>query len=119
MPQTLIKWRLAEVMARYRIKGSDLAEYMGVSDNAISKLKKAKTLPRLGGERLNLLCNGLNKLAQDKEGEITPADLIDYSIDDAPPSPPKQERQSKQRTTTLVEDPPDNSDSDRSSSKAA
>ena len=79
--QTLIKWRLNEVMARYRIKGNDLAAYLGVSGNAISNLKNARTMPRLTGEKLNTLCNGLNELAQDKEREITPADLIDYIAD--------------------------------------
>lgn len=119
MAQTLIKWRLGEVMARYRIKGGDLAAYMGVSDNAISNLKNAKTMPRLTGDKLNTLCNGLNELAQDKERDITPADLIDYVADKGQPPPLLQERQSRQGATALSETPSDSPGSDRFSSKAA
>jgi DNA-binding Xre family transcriptional regulator len=83
--QTLIRWRLNEVMARYRIKGSDLAERLELSTNAISRLKNAKTMPRIDGDRLNTLCNALNKLAEDAENlnaEITPAVLIEYVRDE-------------------------------------
>ncbi len=81
MAQTLIRWRLNEVMARHRIKGGDLAEFMGVSDNAISNLRKARTMPRIDGERLNQLCNGLNELAKAPDRIITPTDLIEYTFD--------------------------------------
>jgi DNA-binding Xre family transcriptional regulator len=83
--QTLIRWRLNEVMARYRIKGSDLAERLKISNNAISKLKNAKTMPRIDGDRLNTLCNALNKLAENAENldtEITPAMLLEYVRDE-------------------------------------
>lgn len=82
MTQTLIRWRLSEVMARYRIKGSDLAERLEISDNAISNLKSAKTMPRIDGDRLNALCNALNKLAEGLDAEITPAVLIEYARDE-------------------------------------
>lgn len=85
MTQTLIRWRLNEVMARYRIKGSDLAERLEISTNAISRLKNAKTMPRIDGDRLNTLCNALNKLAEDSDNlnaEITPAVLIEYVRDE-------------------------------------
>ncbi len=81
MKQTLIRWRLKEVMARYDIRAGDLAKAMGVSHNSIANLRKAKTMPRLDGESLNRLCNALNYLGQDLEGEITPIDLISYTKD--------------------------------------
>ncbi len=80
MIQTKIRWRLNEVMARYRIKGGDLALFMGVSDNAISNLRKARTMPRIDGNRLTQLCDGLNELAKDSEKIITPTDLIEYNF---------------------------------------
>ncbi|WP_341532114.1 helix-turn-helix transcriptional regulator (plasmid) [Nostoc sp. UHCC 0302] len=78
MNQALIKWRLKEVMARHNVKARDLAAEMGVSANSVSNLRNARTMPRLDGEILNNLCESLNRLAQDLEGEITPSDLIGY-----------------------------------------
>ena len=75
--KTSIKWKLSEVMARHRIKGSDLANRLQISNNAVSKLKNAQTMPRIDGERLNALCNALNNLAAG-DAEITPAMLIEY-----------------------------------------
>ncbi|MCC5618801.1 helix-turn-helix transcriptional regulator [Nostoc sp. CHAB 5836] len=86
MNQTLIKWRLKEIMARYDIRAGDLAKTMGVSHNSIANLRKAKTMPRLDGESLNRLCNALNYLAEDLQGEITPTDLISYTKDSGTPT---------------------------------
>ena len=82
MAQTLIRWKLNEIMARHRIKGSDLAKRLQISNNAISKLKNAKTMPRIDGDRLNTLCNALNNLAENVDTEITPAVLIEYVRDE-------------------------------------
>lgn len=84
MSQTLIKWRLREVMARYHIKAVDLAKEMGISANAVSNLRKSDTMPRLDGGSLNSLCNALNKLALNLDEEITPITLIDYTRDCEP-----------------------------------
>ena len=81
MTQTLIKWRLREVMARYRIKAVHLAEELGVSPNAVSNLRNSESMPRIDGSSLNKLCNALNKLATNLEEEITPNTLIDYTCD--------------------------------------
>jgi DNA-binding Xre family transcriptional regulator len=81
MNQTLIRWTLKEIMARYDIKAGDLAKLMGISGNSIANLRKAKTMPRLDGNSLNNLCNALNLLAQDLDKRITPADLINYTPD--------------------------------------
>jgi DNA-binding Xre family transcriptional regulator len=68
-------------MARYNIKGVNLASRLDVGPNAISALRNAKTMPRLDGVALNSLCNALNELACDLDKPITPADLLDYSQD--------------------------------------
>lgn len=77
--KTSIIWKLNEIMARYRIKGSDLAEELQISNNAVSNLRNAQTMPRIDGERLNALCNALTNLAGGVE--ITPAMLIEYVRD--------------------------------------
>ncbi len=81
MDQTLIRWRLREVMARYKIKAKDLAEELGHSRNSISNMRNSDTMPRLDGYLLNDLCNALNKLAPDLQQKISPMHLIDYEPD--------------------------------------
>jgi putative transcriptional regulator len=83
--KTLIRWKLNEVMARHRVKGKDLAEYLGVSANAISGLRKAEIMPEIGGQRWEHICLGINKLS--KIGEIiSPLDLIEYITDEEIPT---------------------------------
>jgi putative transcriptional regulator len=73
----LIRWKLSEIMARHRIKGKELANYIGISTNAMSALKNALVMPEIGGERWEQICAGINELS--KIGEvITPFDLIEY-----------------------------------------
>jgi len=71
-------------MARYRIKGKDLAAEMQVSENAISNLRNSESMPRLDGLSLNKLCNSLDKLATNLDEDITPNSLIEYSRDIKP-----------------------------------
>jgi DNA-binding Xre family transcriptional regulator len=84
MSQTLIRWRLREVMARYNIKAIDLAKQMKLSANAVSNLRQSKTMPRMDGDSLNNLCNALNALALELDEEITPMTLIGYIRDGEP-----------------------------------
>jgi DNA-binding Xre family transcriptional regulator len=81
MKQNVIKWHLKELMARHKVKGNDLANYMKVSNQAVSDLRNKKTMPRIDGDRLNDLCNGLNALGSDIQSPITPNDLIEYILD--------------------------------------
>jgi putative transcriptional regulator len=73
----LIRWKLSEVMARHRVKGKDLADFLGISTNAVSTLKNAEIMPAIGGERWEQICDGINKLSLSAES-ITPLDLIEY-----------------------------------------
>lgn len=80
----MIRWKLNEVMARYHIKNVDLANEIKISPNAVSNLRGSKTMPRIDGERLNSVCNGLTWICQ-RAGEnvvITPADLIEFQLDE-------------------------------------
>lgn len=77
MTKTLIRWKLSEVMARHRVLAKDLADFLGISRNAVSALRKAETMPEIGGDRWEQVCSGINALS--KIGEtITPFDLIEY-----------------------------------------
>ncbi|BAZ15921.1 hypothetical protein NIES4071_77940 [Calothrix sp. NIES-4071] len=77
MTRGLIRWKLNEVMARHRVKGKDLADYLGISPNSVSLLKKATILPEIGGERWEQICAGINELSQINE-PITPFDMVEY-----------------------------------------
>ena len=57
------RWRLGELMARYRITGKAMAKELGVSDNAVSALKRAKTMPRIDGKRLDEIAKAVSDLA--------------------------------------------------------
>lgn len=77
MGETLIRWKLNEVMARHRVLGKDLASFLGISTNAVSALRKAGIMPEIGGDRWEQVCTGINSLS--KIGEvITPFDLVEY-----------------------------------------
>ncbi len=86
MSNVLIRWKLKEVMARYDIKGMDLAKALDVSTNTVSNLRKAKTMPRLDGDQLNLLLDALNRLAIDKNEVISHISLIEYVQEVLPPT---------------------------------
>lgn len=78
MPQTVIKWKLAEVMARYKISGTTLAKSLGVGTNAISNLKNATTMPRINGDRLNELCSQIEELSGQS---FALSELMEYCTD--------------------------------------
>ena len=50
-------------MARYDISGIELAKEMNMRPASISYLRKLKTIPSIGGDRLVKLCSALSKLA--------------------------------------------------------
>lgn len=62
----MIRWKLNEVMARYKITGVDLAKELGIRVESVSNLRNSETIPRIGGERIQDLCQALSKLAQTK-----------------------------------------------------
>ena len=72
MSKLIIEWRLHVVMAERRISPSDLAERMGLNRVSVSRLKNARSLPRLSEETLNGLCNVLN---------CQPGDLMRFQPD--------------------------------------
>ncbi|MDJ0734320.1 MAG: helix-turn-helix domain-containing protein [Nostocaceae cyanobacterium] len=84
MAKILIRWKLNEVMARHRVKGKDLANYLGISANAVSALRKAVIMPEIGGQRWEQICLGVNELSSIGEA-ITPLDLIEYVADSHEP----------------------------------
>ncbi|MGF1676719.1 MAG: helix-turn-helix domain-containing protein [Rivularia sp. (in: cyanobacteria)] len=45
MTKNVIRWKLSEIMARHRVKGKDLANYLGISANSVSALKRAEVMP--------------------------------------------------------------------------
>jgi putative transcriptional regulator len=77
MSKTLIRWKLNEVMARHRVKGKDLADFLGISNNAVSSLRKAEIMPAIGGDRWEQICDGINQLSLSGD-TIAPFDLIEH-----------------------------------------
>jgi putative transcriptional regulator len=81
MTQTLIRWKLSEVMARHRVPAKDLAEFLSISDNAVSNLRKAEVMPRIDGNRLEQICIGISKLSKIGD-KVSPYDLLEYIPED-------------------------------------
>lgn len=72
-----IAWRLRSLMADHDIKGIDLAELMGVSDEAVSRMRRRDDMPAIGGEALSGLLDSLNHLRRG-DAEISLNDLVQY-----------------------------------------
>jgi len=68
-----IGWFLNVVMARWHISNADLAEKMGRHPTSISRMRTARSMPRMSGEDLALLCEALSALSGK---DIDPSDLL-------------------------------------------
>lgn len=69
-----LRWKLAEIMVRYRIKSKTLSEALNMSLTAVSNLRNATVLPKLGGERICQIAEVISELSGKK---ITPYDLME------------------------------------------
>ena len=89
----MIRWKLRELMARGKVTNRELATHTNHHETSISRLKMTDTMPRLDGSMLNALCVALSKIFQEKNlGDIiTPADLIEFSLDGGNPQDEEKE----------------------------
>lgn len=71
----MLRWKLAEIMARYKITNKALVEALNLSPTAISNLKNSDCLPELNSDKFCKLSHALTKLTGVR---ITPFDLIEY-----------------------------------------
>lgn len=76
----MLRWRLAEVMARVQMTNRELAKVLGTHETSVSRLKTANTMPRIDGDKLEHLCNCLNYLYRTKGVDLViyPGDLFEY-----------------------------------------
>ncbi|BAS59907.1 hypothetical protein NIES2135_20640 [Leptolyngbya boryana NIES-2135] len=70
------KWKLAEVLARHKIKNKELAERLGVRPNTISDLKRADSMPRIDGKKLDELAAAITALSK-IGGTVRGIDLLE------------------------------------------
>lgn len=71
----MIRWKLAETMARYRVTSKALAKALKVSPTAIPNIKNADCLPELGSNKLCQISDALSELAETK---MSPFDLMEH-----------------------------------------
>ena len=71
----MIRWKLAEIMARYKVTSRALASTLKLSATAISNMKNSDHLPELGSDRICQVSNALTELTGTK---ITPFDLMEF-----------------------------------------
>ncbi len=78
----MISWNLSVLMERYRVSGNDLSAKLGISRNAVSSLRNARSMPRIDGDRLDSIIAALNELADPEEiklrGVIKLTDLLEH-----------------------------------------
>ncbi len=77
----MLRWKLREVMARVKMTNRELAQVLGVHETSVSRMKTADTMPRIDGDTLNHLCNGLNHIYRTRGVGVViyPADLFEYT----------------------------------------
>ena len=76
----VIRWKLNEVMARYRLTNDQLGKQMDRHVTSVSRLRAARKMPRMNGDDLDKLCSVLTGLA----GEVVGVDsLIEYVPEDS------------------------------------
>lgn len=82
--QSMLRWRLREIMARGRITNRELAQRLHRHETSISRMKNSDTMPKMDGDELNILCNVLTEMLKERGQEvvITHVNLIEHSPDD-------------------------------------
>ena len=74
---SIVRWKLREVMARRRITNKALAIELDVHPTSISRLKTQDVLPEIGGEVLGKLIDSINKLSVEGYGNCTLEELTE------------------------------------------
>lgn len=72
----MLRFKLAEIMAKYRITGEKLRDKIGLSKQGMSNLKNSDKLPEIGSDRLCQLAKSISELSGHR---INPLDLIEYT----------------------------------------
>lgn len=83
--QSMLRWRLREIMARGRITNRELAQRFHRHETSISRMKNSDTMPKMDGDELNSLCNVLTQILRERGQQdivITHVDLMQHSPDD-------------------------------------
>jgi putative transcriptional regulator len=82
--QSMLRWRLREIMARGRITNRELAQRLHRHETSISRMKNSDTMPKMDGDELNILCNVLTEMLKERGQDvvITHVELIQHSPDD-------------------------------------
>ena len=73
MLKRMIEWRLRVVMAERDIGVNELADRIRIHRVNVSRMKTAKTMPRLTEQTLDALCEAL---------DCQPGDLLRYTPDE-------------------------------------
>ena len=83
LSQSMIKWKLADVMDLYAIKNKELADALDITASAASNLRTSATMPRIDGHRLNQIISAINEINQSRKNKskVYPSDLIEWIPD--------------------------------------
>lgn len=68
MTATVIRWKLNEVLSKQRKTSRELADFIGIHENSVYRLRKEDKMPRLNHDTLDKICEFL---------ECQPGDLLE------------------------------------------
>jgi len=67
----VIKWKLRELMERYRVTNKELGSKVGRHEGSVSRLKSAEKLPKLDSDDIEGIAKGLTEVLRDRGIDIT------------------------------------------------
>lgn len=93
----MIRWKLNEVMSSRGLRNKDLADYLGITENSVYRLRKSEEMPRLTPDRLEGICAALG---------CQPGDLLEWvGVSDKPLGLSRRNLDVSSRSTTETHAP--------------
>jgi len=70
-------------MARAKITNRELAQYLGVHETSVSRMKNTDKMPRMDSDSMDALCIALTKIRLERgiPGQVMPSDLLEFTMD--------------------------------------
>ena len=60
MATAVIRWKLNEMLSKQRKTSRELADFIGIHENSVYRLRKEDKMPRLNHDTLDKICEFLN-----------------------------------------------------------
>ncbi len=75
MAATVIRWKLNEMLSKQRKTSRELADFIGIHENSVYRLRKEDKMPRLNHDTLDKICEFLDCQPGDLLERVEDGDL--------------------------------------------